>query len=551
MFQNKNIAKLFLYIIFLIVFCGFLVFPIYYQYVGSYSAPTSVYSVNIVNTGSLGADNYISSLNTRGNSDVNLEADYPLPSIALAMLTLVTGIPQSYLMVIPISGLAGMMYFILARRILNEKKNGNFFALFFSIIYFIFMMCSRLDGISTGRAVLGVAMLPYFIFSLTMFLHKSISRKGQLNSWFILSCIFAISSGYTYYTSNTVIIFLSLAIALFAFSWSFFKKKMISHVGLALSTLSIFLFTLPGYLVSIIGKFDFNSFLDNLSEYMMMKLTGESAQLRRLDYSGLINVDWLTIDLRFISSLIIIFSIIMPPLAIIIFKSKRKDSVRLVWLFSIIALLAGLSEFGYIFETQAFPTRFFVMFGLIIMPLAVWEIINKITLRYSSKFPFRKVVFVFLALFLLAGAMGALRYNWYYGQGAAKPFSYNDVEPLGVFVCTYSSDRIPIVLSGDAGYSANIFFMASIYNKTNAVISQPLGQDTITLYNWTLDSSNGKFFENMGKRGIDYLFILNKDYPIWGADWGYVVPIPNSRTFNLDLNHIYDNGWSKIYGILH
>jgi len=504
--------------------------------------------VHIINDGSLNHDNFISTLNTRGNSDIQLEADYPVPSLLLALLAIVSTIPQNFLLFVPISGLASIIYFVLARRILCESKYATVYVLLFSTFYYLFMMSSRIHGSYTGRATLGAVLLPFFLFCYANFIYKHLTKGGHKFPWFVLSCIFAITIGYTYYTSTSAIIVITLFVSLVTFVMGLIKKRIPSFVGLSITAISLFLFTLAGYSSTIFGKVRFDVFFNNIVQYVLMKFTGEGELLRRMDYSGLIEVDYLIAGLRSFSSIIIFACLVAIAFALVRYSPKTKKifSFKLIWIFSIFAFLSGLSEFAYIFETQAFPTRFFVMFGLIVLLYIVL-----VELTYNVNFLRKilgKVAILSLLVIILLACVGMFSYSWNYGQSAGKPYSYSQVRPMADFICIYSIDDVPVMVSGDAGYVSNLFFISSLRNKTNSVVAIPIGEDAISLHYWLSDGQLN-FSRSMDRRQIDYLLMISTERPLWGNDWGYVIPTPKKEVFYPYFSSIYDNGKSQLYGM--
>lgn len=533
-----------IFLIFTVSFVFFLSVPLYFQYMGVYASPTTVYSQQIINSGKLVNSSFLSPMDTHGISDVNLESEYPLPSIILAMFAVITGIPQSYLMFIPISGFAGIIYFVLARRILSEQKNAGLYALLFALIYFIYTMVDRIHATYAGRATFGVVMLAFFFFCFSLFLYKGQKNNLYQSPLIICSCIFAVVAGYTYYSSTLAIVAITLIV--FFINLKFLKGKLISFAGLSIALISIFLFVQN--MSALVNSLNLNLFADNLIGYVRIRLTSGTSQLT-MYYSGLVNIDSLTQRLMSFSSYVIFGSMIAIIISLIKYRPKVGEPYKLIWIFSLMTLIAGASELVYVSVTPMFPTRFFVIFGLIILFYIIIDYTKNTALKtHRLKIIIKKLFVILIIAIVIFASVGILRYGWIYGKGGAKPFAYSEIQPLSEFVSVHSSNQTPVAVTGDAYYIANMFCIISSHGDTKNVISRPLGQDTISLYYSSFNDSNKDFLMDINKKGINYILIVQNDRPLWGDDWGYTVPPPNMSFFYKDFTIVYNNGLSQLYG---
>lgn len=526
---------------------------------GTYSAPTSVFSIHIAQTGRLN-DNFLPTTNVRGSSDVAVEADYPIPSILLAVIAIVTKIPETILMFLPISAIGSVILFIIARRVL-KGTNAGLYSLLLATFYFLFMSVAYMHATYAGRATFGDVTLAYFFFSYMMFLYVCVNGTSKSEPWFIVSYIFAVLTGLTYYTSTLAIIILVSGITMVCY---FYVRKLILILSaFTVITLSALLFIQHDSLVSLSGGMVPQDFLDNIIQYVRIRLLGIQEVTATCQ---LIKIDRLTSDLRFFSSVLTFASMLAIILGILIFRPKRKSkTLSFIWLFSIAVFLIGLSEFGYALVTPSFPTRFYLMFGLIIFLYIMITVSLKIGITAEAgkrnlsvrlansliaskmRVRMRKIVAVALVVIIVLACAGNFMYGWRYGLFAAKPDEYSVIQPLATFTCLYSSYLQPVVLTGDATYTANLFMIAESLNKTNSVIPEGISQDAVSLYNWALTCNGTEFLKDMNRRQIDYLIMVNSSLPFWGDDWGFTVPPINASILNNTYDCVYNNGQSQLY----
>ena len=558
---NEIKIKNVLYVIFACVFTVFIVFPVVFQYVGPYSAPTSVYGLEIIKQGRLVDGNFITISSPRAHTDILMEISYPLPSLLAATFTMVTGIPPDLLMFLPLSGVASIIFFVLARRILSEKIHHNsFYIALFPLFYFFFTMSSKLFAEYSGRATLGAVLLAFFVFCYSIFLYKYLNDGQRWVPWFIFSCLFTVAIGFTYYSSTLAIVLVSLVTAVVPNVINLLKKRPLSYLGIGIFSLSCLLFA-QNFFSSIgttLVNLNFDAFLNNFWQYVTLRQTMSGNSQLTLLYSGLVQIDPLTNTLKIFYSFITILSMLAILFAVIRYKPKivSLQTSSLIWLFSIISLIAGISEFAYLSVAPSFPTRFFALFGLII-PL--YFLSGKVTTLKLPKNHLKKNGFKLLAIllvsFLTLGSLYSLRSSWYYGIAGEKPYAYSDVLPASNFVCTYSSINLQqpmrVGLVADANFAANIFFIASLHNQTNNIVSEPIEQSAIPLYQWLINGSTSDFFVTMNNRGMHYLFVAQEVRPLWGDTWGYSIPSGNTDRLETraGTNLIYDNGYSQLYGI--
>jgi len=152
-------------------------------------------------------------------------------------------------------------------------------------------------------------------------------------------------------------------------------------------------------------------------------------------------------------------------------------------------------------------------------------------------------------IFILLGAMGSLKFAWYYGVG--KPYAYQEVDSLSGWLLSHSSVRNPLTLAGDAYYTANMFFILSLSDKFGTVVPEPLGRDAVTLYESIHSHDAQKLIQNMHTRNIKCLLIVRGTNAIWGDEWGYAVTLPSTDFLKGSLSVIYDDDRAQLLCTIH
>jgi len=554
--------------------------------VGVFSAPTSVYAIEILNRGHLPTSDFLSA-QKYWRSAIRFEANYPLPSMLISEFLLITGISKEFAIFLPIVGLACIIYFILAKKILCERKNSQY-ELFFSSLFYAFVALNNLHANYVGRATLGSILFAFFLYSYLTHLDYYLKRSSRL-SWFILSFLFALASGYTYYTSTFGIMILTTSMWLLLLILFSTAQRRFVVPELTIAVTTAFLLIRNPLLETVASGFSLTLFVNNLITYAKAMLRLETKQNPAwLLFYGYVHMDPLTQQLHqivFFIKLISIISVIVAHLIYrpkinlrIVYKNTIKSNVKLeswasirrIWLFSLLVLLYSISGIGYLSVGALFPLGGMIKYGLIFLFFmvndlfqnystnnltksknSVWKVFSHIlglpknmALNRQNTLP--RILVIFVALTVLMGCWGAIREGWLYGSAAAKPFGYYKVHSVSDFLTAHASNETYITVTGDAYYTSIIFFKAFLNGQAHNVKPEPITKDAITLYESLTTGNMNSFFANMTKRNIHYFLTVDMSEPLWGDGWGYAVMLTNFNTISQQSDLVYD-GYLQLY----
>lgn len=554
--DHNRISKIdfFAYLVVIIVFITSLSFPLIFKYVGPYSAATAVYANQVLKSGGLPSDEFISEPPHKyWKSAIKTEVDYPAPSLILSIFILITNIPKDYAMFIPISGVANIIYFVLGKKILCSDWKRNRYGLLFSAFYYAFVTFSNIHATYVGRAVSGLTLFTYFLFCYILFLHEYATNRSH-RSWLMMLLLLTLAIGYTYYTTTLAIIAItSLAIAVLIVAYVRASiRKLFLYAGISITIPAIFICIYNPFVTALASAKSLTSLIDNFIQYIQYVLRIEAQQSEAWQlYVGFIEADFLSVLGKRIVSVIGYVSIIALVVSLFVYKPRDKParSHMTMWFFSVIILLSSLSEITYLIVIPTAPLRLLTMYGPIAMLFLGGDFISRSNKFWRSRHTHREIIAFLIILIIALGCWGSLRWAWYYGMYSAKPLAYDEVYPLSVFLCIHSSGETPITIAGDAYYMANVFFIVSLYNKVNNVAPEPLERDAITLYESLLTGRMENISIKMRWRGIDYLLLVKTTRPLYGDGWGYTVTLPNDYILYTNTNLIYSNRYSRLFRI--
>jgi len=525
-FKNSGHLVLSRYMAYSIVFFTFgiiVVMPVVFRYETSYAAPTAVYATQI-----LSGDGAVKSLGGWADA-IEAEFFYPVPSMLLSVLVLLTDIPKEYTMFTPIAALASLSYFVLARRILRWTPSNH--GLLLSAVFYAYVV---LFGFKLGpaqqisRASLGQAFFNFFLLVYVLYLSK---REGSPSGgWLVVSVIFTLAIGLSYYTST-------LAIALFCLFMVVVYPVVVRSIrqprrfpALPIAILAFFLFIYNTYVISTIGEAAAmgGAFVANIITRILTVLGIQQAGALRTDV--MLGVDPVTIATgTWVYNATTYVSMGALLYVLLLYRPQRQRKIAKIWLFSLAVFLTNLSDFAYLFFVVASPVRILTRYGLIVLFYILaqrrgqanhqgHEVLGK-HLALS-----KTIVVAIVLIMVLLGSLGAMRFAWYYGSG--KPYAYQRIEPLSHVLLVHSSSRDPITLMGDAYYTANIFYVAALEGKIENVIPYTMGEDAVTLYNSMHSNETSDLLESMRTRDIKCLLLTPGS--MWGDEWGYAVTLPST-----------------------
>ncbi len=555
-----SFIELLSYSIVLITFVIALSLPLFFHYVNTYSAPTAAYAVQISNSHSLVVNPQLDvSLQHYWQTAVDIEGNYPIPALLLAIFAMVTGIPKDYLMFTPIVAIANIVFFLLARRIFCSWGDHKSYGLLMAALFYCFVSLTEITTTipTVGRATFGVFLLSFFLFFFVKFLFESINGVAKRSSWVVL-VVLAVVIGYTYYVSTLAIIVLGLGIIGVLTFYNVFGRKLIKRPLLIpyflVVVLGLTLFVNNAYIIGLGNQLGGSGVLQTFFNGMIDSIRTTFGQVSQQSaiyqlQAGFVKFDPLTLFLRnWVLRFINIGMIISLLFVLFWYRPKKsfESNSKAIWFIALTIVFFSISEMSYfIIVPPPSALRFLLLYSFLFMLFILLKVIVRI-----KKPLLTKIITVVLVSVVFLSAYGSLRYAWYYGVNAAKPFAYDQVQPLALFLCNYSSPNKPIFLTGDATYVANIFFISSLHNKTGNIGAEPLGNVSITLYHSLISGNMTETFVELEQKGISFLLIEKSEMPIYGDEWGYAVSISNTDALYSSLSSIiYDDGQSQLFKI--
>ena len=554
--STRNRQGLVIYLAYLIAIIAFIVvivFPLLFDIVNNFSAPTATYALQISRAGNLAVPSF-----TRHywGSALGAEAQFFLPSLLLSIFMQVTGIPEINSILIPITGLATIIYFVLARRLLYTRDTKQVGLLFAALAY-AYIICEYASPDATvSIPTLGVVLLAYFMFSYIMYLRAcQAGGHERKKTWLVLVALFTSAIGYTYFSSVLAIFtctFLILCLSLFTL---FVKRTQWGISSLPIVFLSLILLTYGPFIQvmqSSLGRLMPQAFVNNivLSMTTLLKLDQGSQQYLLVAGAGNMSLFdrvtgvWIRTALILISSIAIVY-------AIIAYRPRRGQKLLVIWLFSLVILFLGISELPYLTVSTTLPLRFISIFGIIVMFYIVKDKISQNGSLLNVGLPLadisarRKLLAALLIVVIATTAIGELDYSW--NNGIGKPLGYQRIEPVSSILVAHSSPTSPIVLEADGYYSEEIFYIAALNNKLNSLIADPLESDALLLYQSSITNSAGALLKDLRGRNIGFLLIVNDGTPTWADAWGPAYAIPSNSSLPFSL--VYNDGSARLYEV--
>jgi hypothetical protein len=528
-------------------------YPLVLQFTGPYAAPPAANANWIVTAGHVvDVNTHLPLPNAYWRSAISYENQYPVPSIILSILMLITSIPSQYAMFIPLAAIGNIIYFVLARYILKNVTSNKSYVLLFSALYYLFFVAVNIQATTAGRAVFGLTLFTFFIYLYLRFLNMPSASNFKLAPYqsVVTLLLFSIVIGYTYYFSTVDIIGLMLLVAIgIFFTRNIFPRK---HSWLEFSILILLVFLFLGTeTVSVTSQFtNPSAFFSNVVQYFGMLFDRFGIHISGVTPT-LWNVDLISYN-SFISfwyrfaTYIRYTSIISVVACLLVYTRKNQlgNSKTILWLFSLFLVFATSGEIAYLTSGPQGPERLLLLYG----PIVTISLIILIPTKRQALKWLKRLLIITMAVSLCFGIWGAFQYTWSYTQESGRPFTYNNVYPVSQFILSASNSSTPFILTGDAYYTANLFFIASLYNRTVTVIPEPLENDSVSL-NTALTTGNLEgFLVSMNQRQIKYLLLANDGRPLYGDAWGYIVESPNPAAItNLTLSRIYDDGQTKLF----
>lgn len=520
--------------------------PLILEFINTYSAPTAVYALFIKRYNELVAVSHESKSYWGGA--INVEVSFPLPAILLSTFIMVTGIPERLSLFIPIMGLARVIFFVLAKQILclNGKKHVDVFS---GIYYATVIVLYALGGNAIGRAEYGVVLLTFFIYSNILLLKSSINRQMSHRAGaFCFLTIFTLAAGFTYYTSITSILIITLFAPIVVRKLTAINLST-SHIPI----ISVLMIVYQPFYYSFFKQSNLTNFINNLLDFIKAQLKIEAQTEAYALHVGYVNLDlfsriggvWFASIIRLLSILVVVY-IFLKYLPRKNMYDMRAQNV--LWAYSLITILACLSELSYSFFAPTIPIRFISLFGLVLLLYLIKGMITYTeSICHKPKRSLWKISALIMLGVIIVSNIGSFSSAWLYG--APKPLGYQKLQPLLTY-CTYHCPDDALTLVADAYYSAIGFFHSLLFNRYGVLVYEPFGRNSITLFNSILTGDLTNITITLRNKGIKYLLHDFEPRPIWGDGWGYAVQLQNTELLKRQLSIIYDDGNLLLLGLL-
>ena len=527
--------------------------PLVSRLTTEYAAPTAFYALQAARSGILATPHLPNppSPNSYWQGNVETEVQFPIPALLLAVFFDITGIPADYVMFIPIVGLAGIIYFVMARHVLSMIGQKKLFTVLLPSIYYCFISISNIATGYVGRATLGVIFLSYLLFAYLLFFEGPL-RGSHTRAWFVISVLLIIVISLTYYVSSLAVFTASFLLVASSFLFPILRKR-----GTALtiiSTVALIYGPFAFLVTRVSGELTLEAFVNNVILFWATTLRIDiGPQINAISNSAVnvsiydrITSDWFGYLLRLLSIIATVWAFLKYRRNL---RAGGNRTAGVLWLFSSIIIFLSISELGYLFVAPVEPTRFISMYGLILLLVFLGIIIrNESKLRFGStlkQVSLRKILAVLLILILALNAHGVLRFTWY--RDNAKPYAYQTVYPATKLLLSHSASAEPIGVTGDADYLANVFFITATNNGLGSVGAEPLEEHTATLYSSALGQDMSPFLSAMHQKDVSLLLFVTDGRPIWGDEWGYRFSIDNLDSQRLTL--IYNDGLVQVFSL--
>jgi len=520
--------------------------------VSTYSAPTASFALIIEDSGKIPPE--VS--DRRSNywrSALEVEMYYPAPSLLLATFSIITRAPHDYLMFIPIANLAKIIYFVLAKRILNSLIKKKVMYDLFALVYYIFVVIGfNINAGSIGRAVIGIVLLAYLIYTLLIFVDRFINKN--LHSYtspkreFYVMTILTLAIGLSYYTSTLIVFLITLLVPIFI--RIFINKKLPTLYLYNIFAISLILILYNPFYYSLTKSLSFENFFINTLEFIKAQLklerAGEAFELS----VGQIEIDLFTrVTGVWFKTMLVLFSgfatiNMFIKTSILLAKKQLSDTNdKLLWIYSLIVMSASVSELSYSLYAPIITTRAITIYGSLILIYIIKNIFEKnnnfVYKIYEKRNSISMVFGILTLMIFILSTIGNLVGGWFYGL--SQPFGYKKVYDALTFIEKYSSEE-PVNVALDAWYSALGLLHSTIFSKHTIVAYEPLGRGTFILAESILRNDLTTFLSYSCKKGITYVLLNDNTKPIFGDEWGYTVTLKDKTVLKTRLSMLYTKG---------
>jgi hypothetical protein len=478
------------------------------------------------------------------------EVEYPAPSTLLAIYSLITNIPSSFLPFLPITGFILLLFYLTILkallkidRITDLIKEKSYLVLLFLIII-LFDIFRRNDAYYVGRATLGVTFLAISSYMFLMFLNK-VNARGPFLSLLLIT----ITASYTYYTTSLAMFIITMLYLLLTYTSKFsnFGLSERSYI-LALVVTSLFLIIVrPIMSLARAIPLSPEKFISNLMDWILTRLRIEQGEAS--EFFGEVPLDLFTrVFTVWLGYLIIFFTIFAFALYLVNFinkviksKTSRKtlQTLEPADMYAIIVISGGIAELFYTFLIPIISLRLITIFSIFYIPLMVIRIKDSKT---------KNIVAIFITLLSILFYVGTCGSIALYGKvetakyilGISSYISFNGV----------ASDKV--MITGDSYYTGYLWFMYASNSISNNILYDSHGKVLFTI----LDRDIYDLFSSHDISRIIYcikkltvsdtdvmLVIINDGRPLRGTAWGYMTILsPINMNFLINnANAIYND----------
>jgi len=311
------------------------------------------------------------------------------------------------------------------------------------------------------------------------------------------------------------------------------------------------------------GLSDPTLFMHNLASAFITILHLDVGSTEYLLQFGIVKIDPLTrITSVWMGNSLKLLCAIALLCSAIIYRPRKHKPVSVAWVYTLVVIFVSLADLGYLFQVVSLPIRFISLYGPVILFFIIGDSIRidssedaakeTLNLRVGTRLhfeagPVRHILAVTCLTIILLSTLGSMSYHWNYA--VSVPGAYSTISPFSTFLETHSSAESPVVLVGDADFTANLFFIAFTHNATG-IVAEPLGTDTILpVYKSLMLGNKGQFTFEISNKGAGFFLFVRNGRPFYADEWGPAFTIPSGRLQSLGLSLVYNDGASQLYSI--
>ena len=393
--------------------------------VSPFPVASSIGAVEIIKTGHLPLADVTPS--QYWNNAMEFERNYPIPSLILAVLHMITGMPLNVLPYIPLLISFIPIYYSLAYLFLSSK--------YFSLLYSTFSAFYLMTLLYVCRVSLGI-MIATSILYLLLRVVSIKSFRNKVGGTLITTNLLAIALSFTYYTTTFMLIFLCSILLVCSLivrfqSNSFSSSKL--TLNLKINTtfiLALFLVLVIGfmsnqylYIYASSGRVSLELWLRSI--YLSMK-EALNLETKGAYIAPSYSYDYFTCILKKLFQVTEVLSIVSIPIVILLhlvtkLKHKLLPKISSLASFATVIILLYIGELLFYTGTGQFiwSVRYLILYGSVIF----LGLVNLFTLKFKpSK---RAVVCYIFGIFVLMGSLGNFLDKAYYFWNPTSRFYYN------------------------------------------------------------------------------------------------------------------------------